>query len=56
MARAKNTYRVVGDSKIVIDGKDVAKGDEFKSDMTDEQAAALIEGGHIKAIDAKKES
>jgi hypothetical protein len=52
----KNTYKVVGDGKLVIDGKDVVKGDEFKSDMTDEQAAALIEGGHIKAIDVQKES
>ncbi len=54
---SKKTYRVTGDS--VVAGN--TKGDEFKADYTDEQAQALIDGGHIKEVnqqsnEAKKEA
>ncbi len=50
---SKKTYRVTGDS--VVAGH--KKGDEFKADYTEEQAQALIDGGHIKEVnEAKKEA
>lgn len=53
---AKSTYRVVGDATLAVDGNEYVKGDEFKSDMTDEQAQALVEGGHIKAVNTASTS
>jgi hypothetical protein len=48
---AKTRYKVVGEARLAVDGNEYGKGDEFSTDsFTEAQAAALVEGGHIKAV------
>jgi len=51
MTKKKNDYTVVGNHTVL--GHD--PGTSFSSDMTDEQAQQLIEGGHLAAGKSPKE-
>jgi hypothetical protein len=54
---AKTRYKVVGPATLAVDGNDYRNGDEFSTDsFTEEQAAALIEGGHLKAVNTSSTS
>jgi hypothetical protein len=45
-----NTYRVVGPTHEVHGAK---PGETFTADLTAEQEAALVEGGHIEPVEAQ---
>jgi len=51
MPRKKNDYTVVGNHTVLGH----PPGTSFSSDMTDEQAQQLIEGGHLAAGKSPKE-